>query len=114
MAKFIALYRASQTAAEQMANTTPEQMQAGMALWDAWVKKAGDAVVDLGTPLTESRTIPPGAGDGRGGQIGGYSILEGQSADAIAALLADHPHFHSPGASIEVLELMSMSGSQGS
>jgi len=110
MAEFMVLYRSSQTVAEQMAGANPEQMQAGMALWEAWARKAGDAIVDLGRPLLEQRTLPAGAGGGTG-HINGYSILKGQSADAIAALLEDHPHFESRGASIEVLEIMSMPGS---
>jgi hypothetical protein len=54
--------------------------------------------VDLGAPL---------AGDG---DISGFSILESDSRATIDDLLADRPHRHMPGASIDVLEFMPMPG----
>jgi hypothetical protein len=51
MSKFLVLYRSSVSAREQMANATPEQAQAGMQAWQAWVESAGPAMVDLGAPL---------------------------------------------------------------
>lgn len=98
MTKFLVLYRAPASAHEQMASATPEQMQAGMQEWMNWAGKAGPAVVDLGAPL---------AGDG---DISGFSILESDSRATIDDLLADHPHRHMPGASIDVLEFMPMPG----
>ena len=41
MGKYLVLYRASVTTAQQM-NVTPEQAQAGMDLWTKWAGKAGD------------------------------------------------------------------------
>jgi hypothetical protein len=43
MAKFLALYRSSTSAQEQMANVTPEHAQAGMEAWQAWAAMAADA-----------------------------------------------------------------------
>ena len=43
MAKFIALYRSSTSAQEQMPKVTPEQAQAGMEGWQAWAAIAADA-----------------------------------------------------------------------
>jgi len=37
--------------AEMFANSTPEQMAAGMAVWKAWYEGTGGAVVDLGAPF---------------------------------------------------------------
>ena len=48
MAKFLVLYRSKVSAVEQMAQSTPEQAQAGMDAWTTWAEQAGDAVVDLG------------------------------------------------------------------
>ena len=99
MTKFLVLYRAPSSAQEQMANASPEQMQAGMQEWMNWAGKAGSAIVDLGAPL---------AGDG---DITGFSILDADSRATVDGLLADHPHRHMPGASIDVLEFMPMPGS---
>jgi hypothetical protein len=104
MSKFMVLYRSSASAAEQMANADSEQMQAGMALWEAWAQKAADALVDLGSPLAQGRTLPPGSGGDD--HIGGFSILQASSLDEVTASLGNHPHFHAPGASIEVLDAL--------
>ena len=104
------LYRSSVSANEQMTNSTPEQAQAGMEAWMQWAGKAGDHIVDLGSPVASVATV--GKGDGVGQPIGGFSILQGDSRDEITALLDGHPHFQSPGnPSIEVLEFLPMPGS---
>jgi hypothetical protein len=44
--------------------------------------------------------------------IGGFSIMEADSKDAVTKLLDDHPHFHTPGpTAIEVLEFQPIPGS---
>jgi hypothetical protein len=110
MAKFMVLYRSSVSARDQMANGTPEQMQAGMDAWMAWAGKAGDAVVDLGTPLAAATSLGSGSSATGGDDISGYSILQSDSAEALASLMAEHPHLHVPGNSIEVLEFLAMPG----
>jgi hypothetical protein len=104
------LYKSSATAGEQMGALDPEQMEAGMALWAEWTEKAGGAIVDLGTPLGDARVIPASAKREGPGHIGGFSILQGHSIEEVEKVLEDHPHFHSPDASIEVLELLPMPG----
>jgi hypothetical protein len=104
MSKYLVLYRSPTTAAEQMAQSTPEQAQAGMEAWTAWAGKAGNAVVDLGSPLQ----VVESGGD-QGDPIGGYSILEAESAEALAAALDGHPHA-AMGGTIETLEVLAMPG----
>ena len=101
MSKFLVLYRSPVSAGEQMANATPEQAQVGMQAWQTWAESAGSAIVDLGAPL-----------DGEG-DVTGFSILEAGSRVSVDELLADHPHRHTPGASIDVLEFMAMPGMEG-
>ena len=69
MTKFLVLYRAEKSAAEQMMQATPEQQRATMDQWTQWATKAGSAIVDLGAPLA-----PVTAGEGD--WIGGFSILQ--------------------------------------
>ena len=110
MAKFLVLYRASADASAQMADMTPEQAQAGMELWMQWAGKAGNSLVDLGAPLASVATV--GSNGGKDLPIGGFSILEADSKDAVTKLLEDHPHFHTPGdTAIEVLEFQPIPGS---
>ena len=108
MTKFMVLYRSSTSARDQMANATPEQMKAGMEAWMQWAGKAGDAVVDLGAPLTPAAHVGPGSS--AAGEISGYSIMQADSAEAIGGVLDGHPHLNMPGNSIEVLEMLSMPG----
>jgi hypothetical protein len=104
MSKFLVLYRATSTAAEQMAAGTPEQAQAGMEAWMAWAQRAGEAVVDLGAPLA---VVEPG-GDA-GDPVGGYSILQAEDAEALVKVLDGHPHA-AMGGTIEILEFLTMPG----
>ena len=85
MAKFMALYRSSVSARGQMANATPEQMQAGMDAWMAWAGKAGDAIVDLGTPLAAATRLGSGSSAAGGDDISGYSILQSDSVEALSS-----------------------------
>jgi hypothetical protein len=101
MSKFLVLYRAPTSAREQLANASSEQVQAGMDAWMAWAGKAGGAIVDLGAPLADGNVVGPGAADN---DIAGFSVLEAASAAELSELLLDHPHLHTPGASIEVHE----------
>jgi hypothetical protein len=104
MTKFLVLYRATSTAAEQMASGTPEQAQAGMEAWMAWAQRAGDAVVDLGAPLAVVE-----AGGDAGDPIGGYSVLQAEDAEALVKVLDGHPHA-AMGGTIEILEFLPMPG----
>jgi hypothetical protein len=104
VSRYLVLYRSGMTANEQMASSTPEQAQAGMDAWMAWAARAGEAIVDLGSPTS---VVDPGGDAGE--PIGGYSILQADSHDALAAVLDSHPH-RAMGGSIETLELLSMPG----
>jgi hypothetical protein len=103
MTKYLVLYRSTMTAGEQMGQSTPEQAQAGMDAWMAWAEKAGDAIVDLGAPLA---TVE--AGGDSGDPIGGYSILQADSRDALEQVLDGHPHRQI--GTIQTLEFLSMPG----
>jgi hypothetical protein len=114
MKKFMILYKSTVSAEEQMAKGTPEQGKAAMEMWMKWSKKAGSAIVDLGSPLGNASQFAGGASkpiDGKAkGYVGGFSILQADSAKAVNELLKDHPHFGAPGASIEIHEFMQIPG----
>jgi hypothetical protein len=111
MKRFLVLYTSSTSASEMMAASTPEQRQAGMEEWQRWAAKAGDAIVDLGSPLGPTASV---AGRGNAGidlHATGFSILQGESLADVTALLEDHPHLKTPGdSSITVIEALSMPG----
>jgi hypothetical protein len=110
MKKFLVLYKAPAASFEQAMNATPEQQQAGMELWNAWGKKAAASIVDMGAPLGKSLLVTPAGASPTKNDLGGFSILQGESKEAVAETMKGHPHFMMPGGTIEIVELMSMPG----
>lgn len=102
MKKFLVLYKAPSSAMEQMARATPEQSKAGMDLWMKWKTANDKSIVDLGTPLGNA-TDPKS-------DIVGYSILQGDSMKSIKKVIENHPHLHTKGGSISVLEFLPIPG----
>jgi hypothetical protein len=111
MKKFLVLYKAPTSAFEQMKNATPEQQKAGMDAWMAWSKKAGPSIVDMGSPLGKSlRVTKGGSAAPAANDLGGFSILQAESKEALAETLKGHPHFMMPDGSIDVVEMMPIPG----
>ena len=111
MKKFLVLYKASAAAFEQAMKMTPEQQKAGMEMWTAWGKKAASSIVDMGAPLGKSMIVKTSGASPTKNDLGGYSILQAESKEALAETLKGHPHFSMPGdASIEIIEIMPMPG----
>ncbi len=108
MTKYLLLYRAPVSATEQMADAPPEAAAAGMEAWMTWAGKAGNAIVDMGSPVAPATSV--GAERAAGDFIGGYSILEADSLDALEGLLDGHPHLELDGAAIEVHEFLALPG----
>jgi hypothetical protein len=110
MKKFLVLYRAPIASFEQMMKSTPEQQKAGMDAWMAWGKKAAGAIVDMGAPLGKAVKVTPSGANPVQNDLGGFSILQGESKEAVAATLTGHPHFMMPGGWIEITEMMPVPG----
>jgi hypothetical protein len=109
VSKYLLLYRSAVSAADQMANATPEQAQAGMDLWMSWASRVGDAMIDMGAPTSNAGSV--GAAPTGDAFVGGYSILEADSFEALKALLDGHPHLQmGPEAGIDVFELLPTPG----
>ena len=110
MKKFLVLYRSTASAMEQMSKATPEQSKAVMDAWMTWAKKAGPAIVDLGSPTGNSQKHTSSAATAGDKTIGGFSILQADSSQKLSDVLQGHPHFMVPGASIEVHEVLPLPG----
>jgi hypothetical protein len=110
MTKFMVLYNSQMSAADVMANSTPEEMQTGMDAWMAWTQKNGEAIVDLGQPLEARIHLESGSSEAGSNQASGYSIMQADSLDALTKALEDHPHLHVPGNTIDVFEFLPMPG----
>ena len=107
MKRYLVLYRAPGSAMEHMAKATPEQIEGVKAAWQTWAKKAGSAVVDIGAPCAHPQKYEAKAASTKGDYtIGGFSIFQAESNDALSKLLDGHPHFSMPGSAIEVHEIV--------
>ena len=94
--------------AEAQMNVSPEEMKKGMEPWVAWFKKGGKAFVDAGTPLGNGMHFTKKSGSKSTTEATGYSIVQAENMNGVKAMLADNPHFMTPKARIEVLEMMPM------
>jgi hypothetical protein len=110
MKKFLVLYKAPASSFEQMMKATPEQQKAGMDAWMTWSKSAAKAIVDMGAPLGKSLRVSKGSSSPTTNDLGGYSILQAESKEALADTLKGHPHFMTPDGTIEVVEVMPIPG----
>jgi hypothetical protein len=108
MSKYLVLYLSSMSAQEQMASATPEQGQESMEEWTRWAAGAGPAIVDLGEPVAHAFSVPEGTRQGL--HVGGYSIMQADSAEELRRILEGHPHHKAPGATIEAHEILELPG----
>ncbi len=107
MKKFMILYMAPVSAEQQM-NASPEEQKKGMEPWNAWFKKQGKAIVDMGAPLGMSMHFTKRASSKGKTEITGYTIVQAEDIEAVKAMVKEHPHFVLPKATIEVFEVISM------
>ncbi len=111
MTKYMVLYNSSMKSSQLMAQATPEEMKASIADWMKWKAEADKTLkVDFGLPLQAVGRVTKEAINDSDSQVSGYSIVEGDSKEELLKLLKSHPHLQRPGASIEVLEMLSMPG----
>ncbi len=111
MKKFLVLYKAPLESFDQAMKSTPEQQKAGMEAWGAWMQKAKSNIVDMGAPLGKSMTVTADkGGTPNRNDLGGYSVLQAESKEALAETLKGHPHFMMQNGTIEVVEMMPMPG----
>jgi hypothetical protein len=111
MKKFLVLYKSARSEFEKAMKSTPEQQKAGMDAWTNWSKKAASSIVDMGGPLGKSLRVTQGGTSPVVNDLGGYSVLQAESKEALAATMKGHPHFlMGPESSIEIIELMPIPG----
>ena len=113
MKQFIVTYHAPVDAAWRTAESSPEEMEAGMKAWMAWAQKCGDRLKDFGTPLGNALALKPGgSSSSSNSSIVGYSILQVEHMEDALELLKDHPHLDwNAACEIEVHESLPVPGS---
>lgn len=105
MKKFILLYKGPATPMDKM---TPEQGQQQMAGWQTWMSKVGEALVDMGSPMSGGRAVVDDGSAGTASEMNGYSILQAEDMDTALALVDGHPFLSDKSGrfSVEVFELL--------
>jgi hypothetical protein len=90
-----------------MKESTPEQREKGMEAWMTWMGAHQSSLVDGGAPLGKSKRVDAKGTSDTKNALGGYSIVQAESADAAAKLFeTNHPHLQIPNGWIEVVEIM--------
>ena len=111
MKKFFAVYLAPIAVIEEWrTKTKPEDMKASMEEWTKWMKDHKKIFADTGAPLGKTKRVSAKDVADTKNDMTGYSILEAESHEAAAKSLEGHPHLQIPGASIELMEIISMPG----
>ena len=113
MKKYIALFVAPIEAydkmKEEMKNKTDEEKQSEMKAWGERMEKHKDHIADNGGGVGSAKHV---AQDGMvtdmRNEIGGYMIIQAESADEAAGIFRDSPHFGVVGGGVDVMEIMQM------
>jgi hypothetical protein len=94
MPNFLITYRG-------LPHVDPAQMAQAREAFGNWLQQPGDAVLDPGR--TDERSAHVAAGSPVAAEIGGYSIVEAESAADVVTLLQTHP-FVARGGTLQVNE----------
>jgi len=109
MKKFLVLYRMDMDAMRKMMEaSSAEDRKKSMGEWGTWMKKHAADFADMGGPVGKNTQVGKSGSAEMSNDIGGYSVMQAESKEAVAALLADNPHFKMPGAVVDLMEITSM------
>ena len=103
MAKYFVTY----CGGEQPA--TPEDGARHMEKWKAWLAAMGEAVVNPGTPLKDTKTVSVSSVSDYEGTypFSGFSVLEADNLDAVLRMVRSCP-FLDTGGTMDVSEMIEM------
>ena len=109
MKKYLVVYKADPEAfAKVVASMTPESREASMKEWGAWMESHKANIADMGAPVGKTKEVTKEGVSDIKNDIGGYGIIQAETHDAAAQILADSPHFSRINGSVEVMEIMEM------
>lgn len=92
--------------------STPEGEEAQAAMmeaWNAWMETHGEALLDIGNPVSRTVTVASdgSVGDGPADPVTGYSIIEAETFDDALTIARACPIL-ADGGTVEVAELVDM------
>jgi hypothetical protein len=117
MSKFLVLYIAPAAVIDEWKKTPAEQRKEAeekmMQDWRTWMANHAKLFADKGAGVGKTKRITSqGVADARN-DIMLYAIVEAESHDAAARAFDGHPHFGIPQASIEIMQLNPLPGTEG-
>lgn len=113
MKKFLAVFVAPIASYDkmkaEMATKSPEELKKGMDGWMAWMERHKAEIIDPGAPVGSAKRVTEGGNiEDTRNEIGGYMLIQANSADEAAAIFKDSPHFGFSDGAVEVMEIMQM------
>jgi hypothetical protein len=110
MKRFFALFSIPASVVDEWKKSTPpEKMNAAaeemMGAWKKWMTDHEKSLVDKGTPLGKTKRITANGVSDLRNDLNWYLILDAESHEAAAKMLADHPHLRIPESSVELMEI---------
>ncbi|MDA8596866.1 hypothetical protein N9L26_00845 [Candidatus Pacebacteria bacterium] len=107
MKQFLIIYGMPSNAMAKMKEMmNEEEMAKGMQEWQAWQDANQDHMVELGNPVGKNSRVNAEGATEHSNEIGGYSIMQGESKEAVVEVVKSNPHFKVPGGYIEVMEII--------
>ncbi len=111
MKKFLVLYRMDMAKMKElMATMTPEDQKKDMAEWGEWMKANMASFADGGAPVGKNMEVSASGSVQKSNDVGGYSILQAETIEEAAKIIATGPHVKMPGATTDVMEIVAMPG----
>ena len=95
---------------KMMEDTSAEDRKKSMSEWGVWMGKNKMAFADSGAPVGKNSQVTASGASEVSNDVGGYSIMQGESKEAVEAILAQSPHVQMPGTVTDVREIMAMPG----
>lgn len=105
MATYILAYHMGETPENPKSQ---EEGAKSMAKWQEWIESLGDAVVNPGTPLGESRTVSSGSvsKNSNPGRLTGFAMVKAENLDAAIEIAKGDPFLEM--GTVEVAEVFDM------
>ena len=109
MKQFLILYGMPADAMAKMSEMmSKEEMAKGMEEWKAWQEEHKAHIPTPGNPVGKNTRVNADGASEQSNEIAGYSVMEGESKEAVLEIVKSCPHFKVPGGYIDVMELMPM------
>lgn len=110
MKKFVAIYRVPVVTMQEWKKTTSpeEMMKQGKELGEkmsVWTKKNEKAFIGEGLPLGKNVRMTKDGARSETNDLNYMCVVEAESADDVAKMFKDNPHFDIPTSFVDIMEV---------